>query len=170
MGTSGQVRFKQIVTSVLDSTGDILLAILAALLIAASILALWAAVQATGNAISHGDIVAGVIEIIDRVLLVLMIAEILYTVALSFKSHALLPGPFLVVALIAAVRRILLISLEAAHPSTIESMVFHNYMIELGVLGLLIAVFVISLRVLGKHADSPVGDQAAPQGMSPKEE
>jgi uncharacterized membrane protein (DUF373 family) len=170
MAKSGKVHVKQGLTSALDSTEDFLYGVLALLLIIAAILALWAAIQSISTALSHGDIVAGVIEIIDRVLLVLMIAEILYTVALSFKSHALLPGPFLVVALIAAVRRVLLISLEAAHPSTIESTKFHNYMIELGVLGLLIAIFVISLRVLGKKADTPIGNQAAFLGSGSKEE
>lgn len=170
MRNSGKANVKQNVASALSLTEDILYGTLAALLICAALLALWAAVRSIGAAVSHGDIVIGVIEIIDRVLLVLMIAEILYTVALSFRSHALLPGPFLVVALIAVVRRILLISLEAAHPSTIESTKFHNYMIELGVLGLLIAIFVFSLWVLGKKTDSPASDQAAPRGLSPKEE
>jgi uncharacterized membrane protein (DUF373 family) len=170
MGKSNRAQVKRSLTAALDSTEDYLYGILAVLLLVAAILALWAAILSIGTAISRGDIVTGVIEIIDRVLLVLMIAEILYTVALSFRSHALLPGPFLVVALIAAVRRVLLISLEAAHPSTIESSKFHNYMIELGVLGLLIAIFVISLRVLGKKADTPIGDQASLQGEGPKEE
>jgi len=169
MGSSGKIKIKQNVSSALDFTEDILYGILAALLVSAALLALWAALRSVGAAISHGDIVMGVIEIIDRVLLVLMIAEILYTVALSFRSHALLPGPFLVVALIAVVRRILLISLEAAHPSTIESSKFHNYMIELGVLGLLIAIFVFSLWVLGKKANNPESDQIGSQVSNTKE-
>jgi uncharacterized membrane protein (DUF373 family) len=53
-----------------------------------------------------------VVDLLDRILLILMIAEILYTVQVSFREHTLSPEPFLIVGLIAATRRILVITAE----------------------------------------------------------
>ena len=46
---------------------------------------------------------------------VLMLVEILHTVRISIRSHFLVTEPFLVLGLIAAIRRILVITLEAAN-------------------------------------------------------
>jgi hypothetical protein len=43
-----------------------------------------------------------------------MLVEILHTVRISIRSHILVTEPFLVVGLIASIRRILVITLEAA--------------------------------------------------------
>jgi Phosphate-starvation-inducible E family len=37
-----------------------------------------------------------IIELLDRVLLVVMLVELLYTVQVSFREHALVPEPFLI--------------------------------------------------------------------------
>lgn len=135
---------------------DVIYGILALLLVAVVILVLVAATVALWHAIEGGDLIAGVVDVIDKVLLALMVAEILYTVIISFRSHSLQAKPFIIVGLIAAVRRVLLISLEAAHVSAIESPAFTNYMIELGVLSVLILIFVISLYVFGKKGETGI--------------
>ena len=48
----------------------------------------------------------------NELLIVLMLVEILHTVRISIRSHVLVTEPFLVVGLIAAIRRILVITLE----------------------------------------------------------
>jgi hypothetical protein len=53
------------------------------------------------------------LRVLDQLLVVLMLVEILYTVRLSIRSHTLVTEPFLVVGLIASIRRILVITLEA---------------------------------------------------------
>jgi uncharacterized membrane protein (DUF373 family) len=45
-------------------------------------------------------------------LLVMMIVELLYTVQLAFREHALVPEPFLMVGLVAATRRVLVLTAE----------------------------------------------------------
>src|ERR1700724_2592598 len=55
-----------------------------------------------------------VLRVLDQLLVVLMLVEILHTVRLSIRSHTLVTEPFLVVGLIASIRRILVITLEAA--------------------------------------------------------
>jgi hypothetical protein len=41
-------------------------------------------------------------SLLDRILLILLIVELLYTVQVSFRTHYLLPEPFLLVGLIAS--------------------------------------------------------------------
>ena len=89
-----------------------------------------------------------VFEIIDRLLFVLMLIEILYTVRASMRSGALSSEPFLVVGLIACIRRILVISLETSNVTKPDQWtstspeVFNAAMTELGVLAGLVVVMV----------------------------
>ncbi len=90
--------------------------------------------------------------VLDQLLLVLMLVEILHTVRISVRSKELmLAEPFLIVGLIASIRRVLVITLQAAklteggHVTAEGVIAFRNAMIELGLLGLLILVFVLSL-------------------------
>lgn len=78
-----------------------------------------------------------------------------YTVQVSFREHALIPEPFLLVALIAAIRRILI--LTAQFPQLVEKgeAVFGHAMIELGVLTGMIVALVISLVLVKKRPLRP---------------
>ena len=58
--------------------------------------------------------VLGIVSVLDRLLLVLMIIELLYTVKVSFREHALTPEPFLIVGLIAVTRRVLVVTAQLA--------------------------------------------------------
>lgn len=92
-------------------------------------------------------------NIIDRLLFVLMMVEILHTVHASIRTGTLVCEPFLIVGLIACIRRVLVITLETSqitrpeHWKPDDLPLFHASMIELGVLALLIAVLVGSIRV-----------------------
>ena len=92
-------------------------------------------------------------KIIDRLLFVLMLVEILHTVHASIRTGTLVCEPFLIVGLIACIRRMLLITLETSQltqPSKWDpanASLFHASMFELGVLALLIVVLVGSIRV-----------------------
>ncbi len=48
--------------------------------------------------------------LLDEILLVLLLVELLYTVQVSFREHALVPEPFLLVGLIAVIRRVLVLT------------------------------------------------------------
>jgi uncharacterized membrane protein (DUF373 family) len=106
-----------------------------------------------------------VLRVLDQLLVVLMLVEILHTVRISIRSHTLVTEPFLVVGLIASIRRILVITLEAATLTkegkwTSEgATIFHASMIELGLLGLLVFVLVYSITLLRR---SPVKSEEGP--------
>jgi uncharacterized membrane protein (DUF373 family) len=108
-----------------------------------------------GRSLLAGSFPASAVELLDRILLILMIVELLYTVQVSFREHALVPEPFLVVGLIAATRRILILTAEVATMIEKGEAVFRNAMIELGLLTLLIVAMVVSLVLLRRrHADA----------------
>ena len=92
--------------------------------------------------------------VLDQLLLVLMLVEILHTVRISVRSKELmLIEPFLIVGLIASIRRVLVITLQASKlmeggRGTAEPTAFRDAMFELGLLGLLILVFVLSIYLL----------------------
>ena len=94
---------------------------------------------------------------VDRLLFVLMLAEILHTVRVSIKSGALTCEPFLIVGLIACIRRVLVITLESSQANGKSEAggqeVFQSSMIELGILGGLILVMVISIYLVRRAGD-----------------
>jgi uncharacterized membrane protein (DUF373 family) len=97
---------------------------------------------------AQGAPARAIVDLLDRGLLVLMIVELLYTVKVSFREHALVPEPFLVVGLIAATRRILVVTAEFAHLVDQPDAAFRKAMIEAGVLTVMVLVLVASLRML----------------------
>jgi uncharacterized membrane protein (DUF373 family) len=107
----------------------------------------------------HWSATSETLLVLDELLFVLMLVEILHTVRISIRSHVLVTEPFLVVGLIASIRRILVVTLEAATLTkegawTTEgaSGIFHSSMIELGLLGVLILVLVVSITILRRYA------------------
>ena len=106
-----------------------------------------------------GTLPGRMISLLDRVLLVLMFAEILYTVQVSFREHALVPEPFLVVGLIAAIRRVLVITAEFADVKDAGSAQFRATMVELGLLTVLSLVLVVSLVLLRRRPEMPAAER-----------
>jgi uncharacterized membrane protein (DUF373 family) len=125
----------------------LLLALTALLGVGSAAVSLWQDVQEHINA-------ASLVLTIDRLLFVLMVVEILHTVRVSFRSGTLVCEPFLIVGLIASIRRVLVITLESSQvnqpgkwtPDT--QALFNATMLELGVLGGLILIMVISICLL----------------------
>jgi uncharacterized membrane protein (DUF373 family) len=98
-----------------------------------------------------------IIELLDRGLLTLMVVELLYTVQVSFRSHELKPEPFLVVGLIAAVRRILVVTAEFAHMVDREEAAFRRAMLEVALLTAMVLALVVSLWLLRRRPAVPGG-------------
>ena len=112
-----------------------------------------------------------VFVIVDRLMFVLMLIEILHTVRGSVRSGELTPEPFLIIGLIASIRNVLVITLKSSgmtsegHHGSIEGeMLFRSSIIELGVLGALILIFVVSIYLLRRGraltaASAPQADE-----------
>jgi phosphate starvation-inducible membrane PsiE len=116
------------------------------------------------HSVGAGAPVAGILGLLDQALLILMFVELLYTVQVSFRAHALKPEPFLVVSLIAATRRILVVTAEFTHLAERTEAVFHRAMIEIGLLTLMVLALVVSLWMLRTRPAVQGGAEAGPSG------
>lgn len=84
---------------------------------------------------ASGSVTGAAKNLIDVVLLVLILVEVVHTVVLSLRAHRLVAQPFLVVGLVAVVRRVLFV-LSTPKPAGAA---------ELGLLIAMVVAFVISL-------------------------
>jgi len=136
---------------------DVVYVGLAVLLAGSAVVLLAESGIAFGRSLMAGGLSRDVVGLLDRMLLILMVIEILYTVQVSFRSHLLTPEPFLIVGLIAATRRILVLTAE--FPDILEKgeTPFRNAMVELGLLTVLIVALVGSLVMLRPRQSEPVG-------------
>jgi len=78
--------------------------------------------------------------LLDQVLLVLILVEIVHTVVLSLRSHRLAAQPFIVVGLVAVIRRILVLLSSYTRVDTTE----------LALLLAMVVVFVAGLIAVGR--------------------
>jgi uncharacterized membrane protein (DUF373 family) len=101
-----------------------------------------------GRYIVAGQLSENIVMLLDRILLIIIFVEVLYTVQVSFRQHVLQPGPFLVVGLIAVTRRILVLTAELPKIAKESESIFRSAMIELGLLTVLIVALVVSLRLI----------------------
>jgi len=96
-------------------------------------------------------------HLLDGLLLVLMLVEILHTVGIFLKKRKLVIEPFLAVGIIAAIRRVLVITAEQVHPTPEHAAAFRMTMLELGLLAAMILSFVFCIFLLRRHGrDEPV--------------
>ena len=130
-------------------------------LLAASALALLVT-SAIGfvQSLLSGALAGRVVELLDQILLVFMIVEILYTVQISFREHALIPEPFLIVGLIAGIRRVLVLTAEFGDLMTKGDVTFHNAMFELGLLTVLVLALVWALVLVRRRAPGAAAEKA----------
>src|SRR5271169_4242017 len=147
----------------------VIYSILAALLFITALATIANAGQILWEGLAHWNIAAQTLTVLDQLLVVLMLVEILHTVRISIHSHYLVTEPFLVVGLIASIRRILVITLEAATLtkggtwSMEGASIFRASMFELGLLGFLILVLVTSIALLRRYAPAPKGQELSAQ-------
>ncbi len=86
---------------------------------------------------ADGSVSSAAPILLDRVLLVLILVEIVYTVVLSLRAHRLVAQPFIVVGLIAVIRKILVVLTPGSNSNLSAS--------ELALLIGMVAVFVAGL-------------------------
>ena len=146
----------------LGKTEMVIYSVLALLLAVTAFVTIATAGQILWIGFSHWTVAAQTLRVLNELLIVLMLVEILHTVRISIRSHVLVTEPFLVVGLIASIRRILVITLEAATLSKEgawategASGIFRFSMIELGLLGVLVLVLVVAITLLRRYPTPP---------------
>jgi uncharacterized membrane protein (DUF373 family) len=91
--------------------------------------------------VTSGPVERSVVNLLNRVLLVLILVEIMHTVVLSLRAHHLVAQPLLAVGLVAVIRKILFVLSSEATVSTAE----------LALLIAMIAVFVAALILVSRY-------------------
>ena len=132
----------------------ILYGTVAILLGAAAVLVLVGTVHELAHAISirAGAVDTGV-TVLDRVLLLLIIAELAYTLRFVLRTHRIAVEPFLFIGLIAVVRRILIVTAQFERlPASGRGLT--NFLLELGLLGFLALALSIAVRLVSRPGSS----------------
>ena len=117
-----------------------------AILIVTTLLLLTGSVAELWTEVRNWPETSNIFLIVDKLLFTLMLVEILHTVRQSIARDQIAVEPFLIVGIIASVRRILIVTVEVADRSKQQDALhFDHSMIELGVLGGLTLVLIISI-------------------------
>ncbi len=99
------------------------------------------------------------LTVLDRVLLIFIFVELLNTVEILVREREILAEPFLLIGLIAVVRRILLVTAEIEQSLGTET--FQYQLIELGVLTALVVVLTIALYFAGRMRSFRQGTESS---------
>jgi uncharacterized membrane protein (DUF373 family) len=127
---------------------------LGVLLAAAALLALSGTIPLFSTGIREFTGTTVIFVLIDRLLLVLLLVELLHTVRISVRSHVLVIEPFLIIGIIAIIRRTLVLTLQAEgftqnmHWTDDVQANFRASMVEGCMLALLLVVLVASIYVI----------------------
>jgi uncharacterized membrane protein (DUF373 family) len=126
---------------VLEHAQDFLSVIVGVLLVLLAVVVLVLGVVDFVRGVFNGSVEAAVVDLLNRMLLVLILVEIMHTVVLSLRAHHLVTQPLLAVGLVAVIRRVLFVLSSEATASTAE----------LALLIAMIAVFVAALIMVSRY-------------------
>ncbi|MEX2221890.1 MAG: phosphate-starvation-inducible PsiE family protein [Candidatus Rokuibacteriota bacterium] len=162
MSPAGRARppVRERIAQAFTHVEDVLYVGIGVVLAAGAVGLLISAALAFVRSVVAGAVGGGIVGVLDQLLLILMMIEILYTVQVSFREHVLVPEPFVLVAMIAAVRRILVITAEFGKLVEQGESAFRYAMIELGLLTVMTGVLVACLVGLRKRDKEAVAERA----------
>jgi uncharacterized membrane protein (DUF373 family) len=153
-------RLSHRVGGLVDAFETLIYALAFLLLVAAAILVVTGGVQAVVQAAEHKvDTLQGGVLVLDRVLMVLIVAEIAATLRAVLLYHEIAAEPFLFIGLIACVRRILIVTAQTEEVHSDKQL--DRLLFELGALGLLvigISTAIFMIRVSTKRAEQAHSD------------
>jgi uncharacterized membrane protein (DUF373 family) len=128
--------------------GGVLLALAAVILVSG--VAEFVHSLSVARVLSAQSITAAAVALLDEVLLVLILIEILHTVVLSLHSHRLVAQPFIIVGLVAVIRKLLFVLSGQKQVTTSV----------LALLIAMVAVFILGLVVVSRFEKSVEPDSA----------
>jgi uncharacterized membrane protein (DUF373 family) len=132
--------------SVLEHAQDVVTVVVGGILLLLAAVLLVSGIAGFVHTVSSGKVLSATsfsgaaVSLLDEVLLVLILIEILHTVVLSLRSHRLLAQPFIVVGLVAVIRKLLFV---LSGEKTVSTSV-------LALLIALVAVLVLGLIALSR--------------------
>jgi uncharacterized membrane protein (DUF373 family) len=142
-GVTWSIRGLEHAQDVVTVVVGAVLLILAATLLVSGMAEFFHALSAA-KVLSAASITAAGTALLDEILLVLILIEVVHTVVLSLHSHRLVAQPFIIVGLVAVIRKILLVLSGQKQVSTSV----------LALLIAMVAVFVVGLVVVSRFEKS----------------
>jgi phosphate starvation-inducible membrane PsiE len=132
---------------VLSFAEDAVYWVIAAVLLVGSVALLVAQVNTIVRGLGNSPTSAVMLGVLDGLLLIFIFVELLYAVRTSLRSHEIVAEPFLIVGILACIKEIVVMSVEAAKlvPKGPE---FARAIVQVGVLGGLVLILTISIFVL----------------------
>ena len=107
------------------------------------------------------------IEILDGLLLIFIFVELLYAVRSCLRSHEIVAEPFLIVGILAGIKEIVVLSVEAATLLD-KGPDFSRAVVEIGVLGGVVLVLALAAFVLReRRRDTVHAGEGAAQEQGP---
>lgn len=160
-------RFAGAIRTSLWGIEELLYLVVGLLLLAAAVLVvigtvtgLIDAIKTRQNAVNTGVVV------LDRVLLILIVAELLHTLRFVVLRGQIVVEPFLFVGLIAVVRRILIITAELERQIP-AGRALTNLLLELGLLGFLALALAAAIYMVRRGGSEEVDETNPPEIDSP---
>jgi uncharacterized membrane protein (DUF373 family) len=102
------------------------------------------------------------LEVLDGLLLIFIFVELLYAVRSCLRSHEIVAEPFLIVGILAGIKEIVVLSVEAATLLD-KGAPFARAVVEIGVLGAVVLVLAVAAFVLRERRrdTADAGEQSA---------
>jgi uncharacterized membrane protein (DUF373 family) len=119
------------------------------------------------DAISNGSNAVDIgVLVLDRILLMLIVAELVYTLGLVIHTHELSAEPFLFIGLIAVVRRTLIVTASIeSFPAAGRGLT--NLLLQLGALSLLAIALSLAVFLIRRSDREPTLAAEPPAGAQP---
>ena len=142
------IEFNRVMTLV----EDVVYAGIALVLSAGAASLLWVAGRDLASSWAETE---GLVHVLDTLLLVFIFVELLYAVRLTLRERQVLVEPFLLVGVLAAIKEIVVLSVEAAEQVHEDGAAFERSILEIGVLTVLVVVLALSAYLLRRKEREP---------------
>lgn len=109
-----------------------------------------------------------IVDVLDGLLLIFIFVELLYAVRSCLRSHEIVAEPFLIVGILAGIKEIVVLSVEAAALLN-KGPEFSRAVVEIGVLGAVVLVLAVAAFVLReRRRDTADAGEGAAQEEGPR--
>ncbi len=107
------------------------------------------------RSLPHETLTFDATDLLDQILLVLILVEIVHTVVLSLRAHTLAPQPFIVVGLVAVIRKILFALSSQQNLSTSQMSLY------IGMVAVFVASLVAIQLLAARRRTGPTGEESS---------
>jgi uncharacterized membrane protein (DUF373 family) len=98
---------------------------------------------------------SSLVNVLDTLLLVFIFVELLYAVRTTLKERQIVAEPFLIAGILASIKEIIVLSVAAAEDYIDQGPQFARAMVEIAVLGVVVALLAVTAVLLRAKEEKP---------------